>query len=573
MAARIATVSGTALVPGVSKNGRLYSRELIAKAVARAQERLAEGNAPLTMLTHHAADDDSSRIVGSLRSISLAEDGSARFTADLADTDHGRTIASLVSGKQPHLKGVSIRGAWLGKVRRERGPDGGMVETADDLELDGLDYTRKPGVPGAVIDTVDRAAKESDGDRALIYESVEAQVTSITEETVEADAQAAGTEGPYADPGYRGDKQRRYPLDSKANAKAAWAFIGESANAKRYTPAQLKRIKGRIKGALKRFGVNVNTESWLVDSIAEAVPAVVLAEDYSGMYGDGDNGNGTFCLNATNGPVSVTVSSYCVDPADLELVLHAAVDGAAKALQTIDPDMDGDMDVAGAGSEDTDDDMGGESTGGDVLTETDVPAEPSPATDTPAEPAPAGDHEDPAPEAAADQPETEDPAMAEPTTAVEPTQAATPAQVPAVAPTITLSAEQFDAMLARFAAPAPAMAAAETAPVPVEAATETETPAAPEAVAETTEAMVARLVEEGVKAALPLAIQEQVAKNGPPTRKGLVAPVTEHTAPASSAGLPEGWPQKPLHEYSEEEWRAHVSPATVGAILGDRATQ
>lgn len=149
MAARIGTVSGTALVPGISRNGRLYTRETIASAVARAQERIAAGTEPLTMLTHHAAGDDSTRIVGSLTSLTLAEDGSAKFTADLADTDHARTIARLGSGATPHLRGVSIRGAWLGKVHREPGPAGRTVERGDDLELDGLDFTRTPGVVGA----------------------------------------------------------------------------------------------------------------------------------------------------------------------------------------------------------------------------------------------------------------------------------------------------------------------------------------------------------------------------------------------------------------------------------------
>jgi hypothetical protein len=584
MARRIATVSGTAIAPGVSRNGRLYSAEAIAKAVARAQTRIDEGARPISMRTHHAGGDDSTRIVGQVTEMTLQPDGSVKYRADIADTEHGRTIADLVdpAGGKPFLRGVSIRGAWLGKVRRQSGPDGGLVETADDLEIAGLDYTAEPGVDVADVADFRRVA---DGtaeteERVLIYESVQEALveTATTEETTKAGpvTEAADPAKPYgdvvyADPGYQSDKKKRYPLDSKAHAKSAYSYISQADNAKLYTAAQLKRIKGRIKAALKKFGVQVAAENWLIDSADAVTESGPIAE---GMYGDSD-GSGTFCLNATNGPLSVTLSSYCVDPADMELILHAIVDSAVMALKNVDPDMDGDMDVPGADSEDTDDDMGGESAAGDELTEAEPPAEPSP--DTPAEPqVPAGDPEDPAPEAAADQPETEVPAMAEPTTAVEPTQAATPAQVPAVAPTITLSAEQFEQMLARFTAPAPAMAAAEAAPVPAQEATEA-APAAPEPVAETVaetdEDRIARLVSEGIKAGLPLAIQEHVAQNGPPTRKGLVAPVTEHTAPVSDQGLPEGWPQKPLHEYTDEERRQFMAPYTVGAILGARNTQ
>ncbi len=110
------------LIPGVSRNGRLYTAEAIGRAVTRAQQRIDEDGAPLTMLTHHAADDDSTQIVGlDADRINQLEDGSAAYTADLADTDEARKIAALVDTRKgpAFLKGVSIRGAWVGKVRRQ----------------------------------------------------------------------------------------------------------------------------------------------------------------------------------------------------------------------------------------------------------------------------------------------------------------------------------------------------------------------------------------------------------------------------------------------------------------------
>lgn len=157
MGKSIATISGIALRPGVSRNNREYTREAIASAVQRAQARIAEGAKPLTMLSHHDAGDDSTRIVGSIRSMSIDPDGSARYTADIADTDHGRTIAALLDPThgQPHLRGVSIRGAWAAPVQRKV-IDGQPVEYADDLELAGLDFTATPGVAGAGVDQFTR---------------------------------------------------------------------------------------------------------------------------------------------------------------------------------------------------------------------------------------------------------------------------------------------------------------------------------------------------------------------------------------------------------------------------------
>lgn len=156
----------------------------------------------------------------------------------------------------------------------------------------------------------------------------------------------------------------------------------------------------------------------------------------------------------------------------------------------------------------------------------------------------------------------------------------TPAADTAAAPAtggIHLTDDQFAQLLARMApvaapveaAPAVAAPVAETAaPAPAEVPA---TAAAP--VTESDEDRINRLVAEGIKAALPAAIQESVERGGGPARKGLV----ETTAPADAAtavsGLPEGWPQKPLHKYTDEEFRTHVSSSTANFVLGGRGSQ
>lgn len=61
----------------------------------------------------------------------------------------------------------------------------------------------------------------------------------------------------YADPGYQKDGKKRYPLDTEAHCKAAWSYINQAANAGQYTADQLAAVKGRIRAALKKYGVAV----------------------------------------------------------------------------------------------------------------------------------------------------------------------------------------------------------------------------------------------------------------------------------------------------------------------------
>ncbi len=59
----------------------------------------------------------------------------------------------------------------------------------------------------------------------------------------------AEADGDFADPGYQPDGEKRYPLDTEAHVRAAWAYIHQPDNADRYTEAQLAHIKARIVAA------------------------------------------------------------------------------------------------------------------------------------------------------------------------------------------------------------------------------------------------------------------------------------------------------------------------------------
>jgi hypothetical protein len=338
---------GTMLEPGVSANRRLYTPELIQKAFEKLTERLKDGSRPVTMLTHHEAGDNSVKIAGRVTGVML-EDGKLNYTAELAPNSAGQDIAALVDHKdgEQFLRGVSIRGWWVGDPTTKT-YEGQMVTTADDMEIDGLDFTKTPGVAGAFVVPVSSSATESDdAPRTLITESVETR----------AEIREAANPKPYgsvryADPGYQSDKVKRYPIDTKAHAKAAWSYINQPDNQKSYTPAQLKRIRARIKGALQKFGVNVSTESTEIPApLTEA--ATTLSEYYCVTS---DSGQAGFCISAYNGPLTVTVSAYSgVEPEDLSDVAAAAMKAACDAIHALDPDDDGDIDT-GASEQQPDD--------------------------------------------------------------------------------------------------------------------------------------------------------------------------------------------------------------------------
>lgn len=328
MAGRIATINGTMLKPGVSRNRRLYTPELIAKAAARMSERISDPSGlPIVMRSHHEAGDDSVRIVGRLTSIKVGEDGAARYTADLYDTTHGRDIATLVvpeKGQPPALKSVSIHGYWVGPVKTVT-HDGESVTTGDDLEIDAVDFTATPGVIGATVDSATwvrpGGTSESVAGRVPISESAQATVEAVTEEAP--------------------------PIRSRASVRRA---VREATS-----PAARIHVMAR---AAALGHTNLIPTHWMEDGSMQETTRYSDVREY---YPDGPGGNAGFCIDAYNGPTSVTIRNCSLDPAELRVVAAAAMAAIVDALQAVDPDMDGDVDVDGAPNADTDGDMGAES--------------------------------------------------------------------------------------------------------------------------------------------------------------------------------------------------------------------
>ena len=118
--------------------------------------------------------------------------------------------------------------------------------------------------------------------------------------------------------GYQKDKKKRYPIDTKAHVTAAWSYINKGKNAGAYSSQQLARIKGKIKSAAKKFGIDLAAESaQLAAEISEVLEAYASA-----------------CLD--NNTATVDVRAYVSDPSQLAAVgakLSAA--GIAALMMTM----------------------------------------------------------------------------------------------------------------------------------------------------------------------------------------------------------------------------------------------
>jgi HK97 family phage prohead protease len=68
---------------------------------------------------------------------------------------------------------------------------------------------------------------------------------------------------PYGDVKYADPKNGRYPVDTAAHAKAAWAYINMPKNAAQYpmNGVTLSEVKDRIMAACKKFGIEISAGS------------------------------------------------------------------------------------------------------------------------------------------------------------------------------------------------------------------------------------------------------------------------------------------------------------------------
>jgi hypothetical protein len=67
----------------------------------------------------------------------------------------------------------------------------------------------------------------------------------------------------FADP-----VNKKYPIDTPGRIKAAWAYIHQPSNSGKYTAAEVRTIKGRVRRAAKARGVALPNPDEFVELMA-----------------------------------------------------------------------------------------------------------------------------------------------------------------------------------------------------------------------------------------------------------------------------------------------------------------
>lgn len=63
---------------------------------------------------------------------------------------------------------------------------------------------------------------------------------------------------PYGDVEYADPENGKYPIDTEEHAKAAWSYINQEKNANEYSADDLAKVKGKIKAACEKFGIDIS---------------------------------------------------------------------------------------------------------------------------------------------------------------------------------------------------------------------------------------------------------------------------------------------------------------------------
>lgn len=346
------TRPGTFLVPGPSKNKRLYTPTNIGRAVERMQARLKSGQT-IPMHASHLMNAEGNTLATAayVREVSLdPETNKGRFTLEYADTEAGRQIKAMAKD----LRTVSIFGNWVGPVRTtEEG-----YETADDLDVTSIDFTHRPGVGGAQLD--ESMAREAQLVGAAVWESFEEGFADEVDDPateskpswialLKAEQAHPLTDGicgkctseaeAYADKGaYRGDKIKRFPIDTAEHVRASWLALHTTGATESYTGPQTNRLKAHTASAAGKLAIDVAAESALLGTTMETLGSEFI---------DAIEAYASSSLN--NGQGDIYVSAWTDDPKALPAVGAAVARAALAALLNLDPDQDGDVDLPGGG--------------------------------------------------------------------------------------------------------------------------------------------------------------------------------------------------------------------------------
>ena len=67
-------------------------------------------------------------------------------------------------------------------------------------------------------------------------------------------------ENTYGDVQFADPTNNKYPIDTEEHVRSAWSYINKKSNAAKYDPDEVEAIKGRIKRAAERFGIEISED-------------------------------------------------------------------------------------------------------------------------------------------------------------------------------------------------------------------------------------------------------------------------------------------------------------------------
>src|SRR6516162_11377294 len=97
-------------------------------------------------------------------------------------------------------------------------------------------------------------------------------------QTKETDMADSTSNKPYGNVTYADPKNGKYPIDTEEHARAAWAYINMAKNAAMYPMGgvTLSEVKGRIRAACKKFGIDISDD----DGDSGSASRAELMRDY-----------------------------------------------------------------------------------------------------------------------------------------------------------------------------------------------------------------------------------------------------------------------------------------------------
>lgn len=321
----IATIKGTMLAPGISKNNRMYTPSAIGRMVTRMKERLNNPDGlPVVMRTHHDAGDNSRLIVGRITGVKQENDGRATYEARIYNTTAGRDIAALIDPEAPALRTTSVYGYWVGPTSETR-ENGKRVEVGEDIAIDALDFTASPGVEQSRIDNV---AFESSTMQLGVFESHNGKnICESYDATIEIDEIDDVVD-------YIGE-------DYNTAQRKSMAGKGQAMQGGRYPIAN----KSDLRKAIRAVGRGNGSHDAIRQHIKKRASALGLSnmipDDWKSTRESVTENQVVVCIQDDDGCEIVRISAANVDYGSIK---KAAKQAAKIAVRVIDPDDDDAMD-------------------------------------------------------------------------------------------------------------------------------------------------------------------------------------------------------------------------------------